>query len=55
MIKRTTILIVLVFVFIPFECTIQKFETKPEIEEVEEVIPDIVTLTTYSISAAETD
>jgi 3D (Asp-Asp-Asp) domain-containing protein len=55
MIKRTTILIVLVFVFIPFECTIQKFETKPEIEEVEEVIPDIVTLTTYSVSESETD
>jgi len=55
MIKRTTILIVLVFVFIPFECTIQKFETKPEITKVDEVIPDIVTLTTYSISVAETD
>ena len=55
MIKRTTILIVLVFVFIPFECSIQKFENKPEAEKVEEVIPDIVTLTTYSVSESETD
>ena len=55
MIKRTTILIVLVFVFIPFECTIQNFETKPEAEKVDEVIPDIVTLTTYSVSEAQTD
>jgi len=55
MIKRTTILIVLVFVFIPFECTIQKFETTAEITKVDEVIPDIVTLTTYSVSESETD
>ena len=55
MIKRTTILIVLVFVFIPFECSIQKFENKPEAEKVDEVIPDIVTLTTYSVSESETD
>jgi 3D (Asp-Asp-Asp) domain-containing protein len=55
MIKRTTILIALVFVFIPFDCTIQQFETKPDVEEVDEVIPDIVTLTTYSISVDETD
>ena len=55
MIKRTTILIVLVFVFIPFECTIQNFETKPKAEKVDEVIPDIVTLTTYSVSEAQTD
>jgi 3D (Asp-Asp-Asp) domain-containing protein len=55
MIKRTTILIVLVFVFIPFECSIQKFENKPEAEKVDEVIPDIVTLTTYSVTEAQTD
>ena len=35
MIKRTTILIVLVFVFIPFECTIQKFENKPEVDHID--------------------
>jgi len=55
MIKKTTILILLIFVFIPFECTIQKLETKPEVEKVDEVIPDIVTLTTYSVSDGETD
>jgi 3D (Asp-Asp-Asp) domain-containing protein len=55
MIKRTTILIALVFVFIPFECTIQNFETKPKAEKVEEVIPDIVTVTTYSIDGNQTD
>jgi 3D (Asp-Asp-Asp) domain-containing protein len=55
MIKRTTILIALVFVFLPYECHIQSLETKPDVEEVDEVIPDIVTLTTYSISVAETD
>jgi len=55
MIKRTTILIALVFVFLPYECHIQMLETKADVEEVDEVIPDIVTLTTYSISVAETD
>jgi 3D (Asp-Asp-Asp) domain-containing protein len=55
MIKRTTILIALVFVFLQYECTIQKFETTAEIIKVDEVIPDIVTLTTYSVTEAETD
>ena len=55
MIKRTTILIALVFVFLPYECTIQKFETTAEIIKVDEVIPDIVTLTTYSVTEAQTD
>jgi 3D (Asp-Asp-Asp) domain-containing protein len=56
MIKRTTILIVLVFMFLPYESTIQQLETKPEIEKVDEVIPpDVVTLTTYSVSEGETD
>jgi 3D (Asp-Asp-Asp) domain-containing protein len=55
MIKRTTILIVLVFVFIPFECTIHQLERIHEAVKVDEVIPDIVTLTTYSITEAETD
>jgi len=55
MIKRTTILIVLVFVFIPFECTIHQLERIHEAVKVDEVIPDIVTLTTYSVTEAETD
>jgi len=55
MIKRTTILIALVFVFLPYECHIQNLEIKPDAEEVDEVIPDIVTLTTYSVSESETD
>ena len=55
MIKRTTILIALVFVFLPYECTIQNFETTAEIIKVDEVIPDIVTLTTYSVTEAQTD
>jgi 3D (Asp-Asp-Asp) domain-containing protein len=55
MIKRTTILIVLVFVFIPFECTIHQLERMHEAVKVDEVIPDIVTVTTYSVTEAETD
>ena len=55
MIKRTTILIVAVFVFLPYECTIQTLETTSEITKVDEVIPDIVTVTTYSITEAQTD
>ena len=55
MIKRTTILIVLIFVFIPFECTIHGLERIHEAVKVDEVIPDIVTLTTYSVSEAQTD
>lgn len=55
MIKRTTILIVLVFVFIPFECTIHGLERIHEAVKVDEVIPDIVTVTTYSVTEAETD
>jgi 3D (Asp-Asp-Asp) domain-containing protein len=55
MIKITTILIVLVFVFIPFECTIHQLERIHEAVKVDEVIPDIVTLTTYSVTEAQTD
>ena len=55
MIKRTTILIVLVFVFIPFECTIHQLERIHEAVKVDEVIPDIVTVTTYSVTEAQTD
>ena len=55
MIKRTTILNALEYVFLPYECTIQKFETTAEIIKVDEVIPDIVTLTTYSVTEAQTD
>ena len=55
MIKRTTILIVLLFVFIPFECTIHQLERIHEAVKVDEVIPDIVTLTTYSVTESQTD
>ena len=55
MIKRTTILIVLIFVFIPFECTIHGLERMHEAVKVDEVIPDIVTVTTYSVTEAQTD
>jgi 3D (Asp-Asp-Asp) domain-containing protein len=55
MIKITTILIVLIFVFIPFECTIHQLERIHEAVKVDEVIPDIVTVTTYSVTEAETD
>jgi 3D (Asp-Asp-Asp) domain-containing protein len=55
MIKRTTILIALVFVFIPFECTIHQLERIHEAVKVDEVIPDIVTLTTYSVTESQTD
>jgi len=55
MIKRTTILIVLIFVFIPFECTIHGLERIHEAVKVDEVIPDIVTVTTYSVTEAQTD
>jgi len=55
MIKRTTILIVLILVFIPFECTIHQLERIHEAVKVDEVIPDIVTLTTYSVTEAQTD
>jgi 3D (Asp-Asp-Asp) domain-containing protein len=55
MIKRTTILIVLILVFIPFECTIHGLERIHEAVKVDEVIPDIVTLTTYSVTEAQTD
>ena len=45
----------MVFVFIPFECTIHELERIHEAVKVDEVIPDIVTLTTYSVTEAQTD
>ena len=58
--KRTTILVILMLVFYPFECNINKFvgnvdNDVHEIVTVDEVVPDIVTVTTYSITEAETD
>lgn len=56
MMKSRTILVILAMVFIPHKCRmIEPLEDKNEIVEVEKVIPDIVTVTTYSITEAETD
>jgi 3D (Asp-Asp-Asp) domain-containing protein len=62
MLKRATILVILVLVFYPYECNIHKFigdtevdDDKREIVSVDEVVPDIVTVTTYSITEGETD
>lgn len=56
MIKRKTILVIMCMVFIPLQCRmLVPPPDKNEIVEVDEVVPDIVTVTTYSISEAETD
>lgn len=56
MIKRTTILVILILTFYPYECgTYRQDMDMCEIVEVDKVIPDIVTVTTYSISEAQTD
>ena len=60
MIKRTTIVVILMLVFYPYECSIHKFaegkdEETREIVNIDEVVPDIVTVTTYSITEGETD
>lgn len=56
MTKRTTILIILILTFYPYECsTYRQDKDMCEIVEVDKVIPDIVTVTTYSISEAQTD
>ncbi len=54
--KSKTILVILAILFIPQKCRMMDpMEDKNEIVDVEEVIPDIVTVTTYSITEAETD
>jgi 3D (Asp-Asp-Asp) domain-containing protein len=54
--KSKTILVILAMIFIPHKCRmIEPVEDKNEIVEVDEVVPDIVTVTTYSITEAETD
>ena len=56
MLKRATIMVILVLVLHPYECNIHKFdEDKREIVVIDEVVPDIVTVTTYSITERETD
>jgi 3D (Asp-Asp-Asp) domain-containing protein len=56
MLKRATIMVILVLVLHPYECNIHKFdEDKREIVGIDEVVPDIVTVTTYSITEGETD
>ena len=49
-------MVILVLVLHPYECNIHKFdEDKREIVVIDEVVPDIVTVTTYSITERETD
>ena len=49
-------MVILVLVLHPYECNIHKFdEDKREIVGIDEVVPDIVTVTTYSITEGETD
>ena len=48
--KWTTLLVILSLVFFPYECTMHNMESKVEVVERDEVIPDIVTVTTYSIT-----
>jgi 3D (Asp-Asp-Asp) domain-containing protein len=42
-------------IFIPQKCRMVEPQNKNEIIEVDEVVPDIVTVTTYSITEGETD
>ena len=53
--KRTTLLVILSLVFFPYECTMHSMESKVELVEQDKVIPDIVTVTTYSIDGNQTD
>lgn len=53
--KWTTLLVILSLVFFPCKCNMHSMETKVELVETNEVVPDIVTVTTYSISENETD
>ena len=53
--KRTTLLVILSLVFFPTKCNMHNMEKKVELVEKDEVVPDIVTVTTYSITEGETD
>jgi 3D (Asp-Asp-Asp) domain-containing protein len=57
MIKKTNVFIGILLVFFPYKCNIHKLEPVNEIqiESVYDEIPDIVTLTTYSVEGAQTD
>jgi 3D (Asp-Asp-Asp) domain-containing protein len=57
MIKKTNVFIGILLVFFPYKCNIHKLEPVNEIqiESVYDEIPDIVTLTTYSVEGTQTD
>jgi len=57
MIKKTNVFIGILLVFFPYKCNIHKLEPVNEIqiESVYDEIPDIVTLTTYSVEGNQTD
>ena len=56
MIKKTTILVILILVLYPYKCNTNVYDMDvSEVVDTDEVVPDIVTVTTYSISASETD
>jgi 3D (Asp-Asp-Asp) domain-containing protein len=53
--KWTALLVILSLVFFPTKCNMHSMEKKAELVEKDEVVPDIVTVTTYSITEGETD
>ena len=53
--KWTALLVILSLVFFPTKCNMHSMEKKVELVERDEVVPDIVTVTTYSITEGETD
>ena len=53
--KWTGLLVILSLVFFPTKCNMHSMEKKVELVERDEVVPDIVTATTYSITEGETD
>jgi 3D (Asp-Asp-Asp) domain-containing protein len=53
--KWTGLLVILSLVFFPTKCNMHSMEKKVELVERDEVVPDIVTVTTYSITEGETD
>ena len=53
--KWTGLLVILSLVFFPTKCNMHSMEKKFELVERDEVVPDIVTVTTYSITEGETD
>jgi 3D (Asp-Asp-Asp) domain-containing protein len=57
MIKKTNVFIGILLVFFPYKCNTHKLEPVNEIqiESVYDEIPDIVTLTTYSVEGNQTD